>query len=149
MSVKNLMKPELVFAKQQITSKKRVLEHLAEAIGNCLHCNSDEVYDALLGREKLGSTGIGNGIAIPHCRLDDVNQASLVLMSLETPIDYDAVDRRPIDLIFALVVPPHQCDEHLATLAQIAELAQSEDKLAKLREQQDSSKLQEAFESLM
>lgn len=149
MSVKNLVKPELVFAKQQISSKKRVLEHLAEAIGARLHCNADEVYDALLGREKLGSTGIGNGIAIPHCRLDNVSQASLVIMSLDEPIDFDSVDRRPIDLIFALIVPPHQCDEHLATLAQIAELAQSEDKLATLRKQDNSSQLQEAFESLM
>lgn len=149
MSVKNLVKPELVFAKQQISSKKRVLEFLAQSVSTHLHCTEDDVYDALLAREKLGSTGIGNGIAIPHCRLEEVDQAAIVLVSLESPIDYDAVDRRQIDLIFALVVPPHQCDEHLATLAQIAELAQDESKLAQLREQQDNSKLRDAFEALM
>ena len=114
-----------------------------------MHCNADEVYDALLSREKLGSTGIGNGIAIPHCRLEQVNRATIVLMSLETPIDFDAIDRRPVDLIFALLVPPHQCDEHLATLAQIAELAQSVDKLALLREKQTNSDLLAAFDSLI
>ncbi|WP_067223256.1 PTS sugar transporter subunit IIA [Marinomonas gallaica] len=149
MSVKNLVKPELVFAKQQISSKKRLLEQLAESVGDRMHCNADEVYDALLGREKLGSTGVGNGIAIPHCRLEQVNRATIVLMSLETPIDFDAIDRRPVDLIFALLVPPHQCDEHLATLAQIAELAQSEDKLALLREKQTNSELLAAFDSLI
>lgn len=149
MSVKNLVKPELVFAKQQISSKKRLLEQLAKSVGDRMHCNADEVYDALLGREKLGSTGVGNGIAIPHCRLEQVNRATIVLMSLETPIDFDAIDRRPVDLIFALLVPPHQCDEHLATLAQIAELAQSEDKLALLREKQTNSELLAAFDSLI
>ncbi|MGB2064115.1 Nitrogen regulatory protein [Marinomonas gallaica] len=149
MSVKNLVKPELVFAKQQISSKKRLLEQLAESVGDRMHCNADEVYDALLGREKLGSTGVGNGIAIPHCRLEQVNRATIVLMSLETPIDFDAIDRRPVDLIFALLVPPHQCDEHLATLAQIAELAQSEDKLTLLREKQTNSELLAAFDSLI
>lgn len=149
MSVKNLVKPELVYAKQQISSKKRLLEQLAESVGDRLHCNADEVYDALLGREKLGSTGIGNGIAIPHCRLDQANRATIVLMSLETPIDFDSIDRRPVDLIFALLVPPHQCDEHLATLAQIAELAQSEDKLNSLRQAQSNSELYSAFDSLI
>ncbi|MBJ7549559.1 PTS sugar transporter subunit IIA [Marinomonas ostreistagni] len=149
MSVKNLVKPELVFAKQQISSKKRLLEQLAESVSDRLHCNADEVYDALLGREKLGSTGIGNGIAIPHCRLDKVNRATIVLMSLQDPIDFDSIDRRPVDLIFALLVPTNQCDEHLATLAQIAELAQAEEKLDLLREKQDNTELFEAFNALL
>lgn len=149
MSVKNLVKTDLVFAKQQISSKKRLLEQLAESVSDRLHCNADEVYDALLGREKLGSTGIGNGIAIPHCRLEQVNRATLVLMSLEEPIDFDAIDRRHVDLIFALLVPPHQCDEHLATLAQIAELAQAEAKLNQLREKQNNEDLFEAFNALL
>ncbi|RDL45771.1 PTS fructose transporter subunit IIA [Marinomonas piezotolerans] len=146
MSVRNLVKPELVFAKQQVTSKKRVLEQLSEAIGSRLHCHAEEVYDALLGREKLGSTGIGSGIAIPHCRLEQANQAAIVIMSLDEPIDFDSIDRKPVDLIFALIVPPHQCDDHLATLAEIAELAQSTDKLAKLRQQATNEDLQAAFE---
>lgn len=149
MPIDNLVKPELVFAKQQISSKKRVLEHIAEAVGARLHCNSDEVYDALLAREKLGSTGIGNGIAIPHCRLEQANHATIVLITLEKAIDFDSIDRKPVDIIFALIVPPHQCDEHLATLAQIAELAQSDTSLAKLRDKQASSDLQAAFESLI
>lgn len=149
MSAKNLVKPELVFAKQQISSKKRLLEQVAESVGARLHCDANELYDALLSREKLGSTGIGNGIAIPHCRLEQVNRATIVLMSLDKPIDFDSIDRRPVDLIFALLVPSSQCDEHLATLAEIAELAQSEDKLTLLREKQTNSDLFAAFESLI
>ncbi len=148
MSVKNLVKPELVFAKESTTSKKRLLEQISEAISSRLHCNAEEVYDALLGREKLGSTGIGNGIAIPHCRLEQASHATIVLMSLDTPIDFDSIDRKPVDLIFALIVPPHQCDDHLATLAQIAELAQSSEKLDTLRAQTNNGDLQNVFESL-
>ena len=70
-------------------------------------------------------------------------------MSLQDPIDFDSIDRRPVDLIFALLVPTNQCDEHLATLAQIAELAQAEQKLDLLREKQDNTELFEAFNALL
>ncbi|TDO99883.1 PTS sugar transporter subunit IIA [Marinomonas balearica] len=133
MPLDNLVNNELVFANQPIASKKRVLEFLAEAIGARLHCESEAVYDALLAREKLGSTGIGSGIAIPHCRFDQANHAAIVLMSLEQPIDYDSIDRKPVDLIFALIAPPNECEGHLKTLSQIAEMAQSPEKLDALR----------------
>ncbi|AEF55018.1 PTS IIA-like nitrogen regulatory protein PtsN [Marinomonas posidonica] len=149
MPLNSLVKAELVLAKQDIVSKKRVLESLAEITSNRLHCDNEAVYDALLGREKLGSTGIGNGIAIPHCRLESANHTAIVVMSLQTPIDFDSIDKQPVDLIFALIVPPNECDHHLSTLAQIAELAQSPDALAKLRAAQSNEDLYISFESLI
>lgn len=121
----------------------------AEVASNRLHCDNEAVYDALLGREKLGSTGIGNGIAIPHCRLESANHTAIVVMSLQTPIDFDSIDKRAVDLIFALIVPPHECDQHLATLAQIAELAQSPESLDKLRTAQSNQDLFAIFDSLI
>lgn len=149
MPLNSLLKAELVLAKQDIVSKKRVLESLAEITSNRLHCDNEAVYDALLGREKLGSTGIGNGIAIPHCRLESANHTAIVVMSLQSPIDFDSIDKQPVDLIFALIVPPNECDQHLATLAQIAELAQSPDALTKLRAAQTNEELYTSFESLI
>jgi PTS system nitrogen regulatory IIA component len=149
MSLKSLLKAELVLAKQDIVSKKRVLESIADVASNRLHCNNEAVYDALLGREKLGSTGIGNGIAIPHCRLESANHTAIVVMSLQTPIDFDSIDKRAVDLIFALIVPPNECDQHLATLAQIAELAQSPEALDKLRTAQTNEDLFNIFDSLI
>lgn len=149
MSLKSLLKAELIFAQQDIVSKKRVLEQVSDVASNKLHCDSEAVYDALLGREKLGSTGIGNGIAIPHCRLESANHTAIVVMSLQTPIDFDAIDKRAVDLIFALIVPPHECDSHLSTLAQIAELAQSQQSLDKLRTAQTNEELFNIFESLV
>jgi nitrogen PTS system EIIA component len=147
--LKSMLKPELAFAKQPIVSKKRVLETIAGAISDRLHCDGEDVYDALLSREKLGSTGIGLGIAVPHCRLESANQAAILIMSLETPIDFDAVDRKPVDLLFALIVPPHECDHHLATLAQIAGLAQSQQALNALRAATTNEELYAAFEALV
>ncbi len=149
MSLKSLLKPELVLAKQDIVSKKRVLENIASAVSDRMHCENEAVYEALLGREKLGSTGIGNGIAIPHCRLESANRTAIVVMSLQTPIDFDSIDKRAVDLIFALIVPPHECDQHLSTLAKIAELAQSPESLEKLRAAQTDNELFDVFDSLI
>ncbi len=149
MPLKSLLRAELVLAKQDIISKKRVLESLAEVTSNRLHCDNEAVYDALLGREKLGSTGIGNGIAIPHCRLESANSTAIIVMSLESPIDFDSIDKQAVDLIFALIVPPHECDQHLSTLAQIAELAQSPQTLEKLRSAQTNEELYNFFDSLI
>lgn len=149
MSLKSLLKAELVLAQQDIVSKKRILENIASVVSDSMHCENEAVYEALLGREKLGSTGIGNGIAIPHCRLESANSTAIVIMSLQTPVDFDSIDKRSVDLVFALIVPPHECDQHLATLAKIAELAQSPDSLEKLRNAQTNEELFAAFNSLI
>lgn len=149
MSLKNILKSELVFAKQEISSKKRLLEQVATVAADRLHCDKNVVYDALLAREKLGSTGVGEGIAVPHCRLDEANKAIIVVLSLAEPIDFDSIDRRPVDLIFGLIVPPHECDAHLSTLGQIAELAQTPEKLDALRKATSNEELYSIFESIL
>ena len=149
MPLKSLLKTELCFAKQDIVSKKRVLENLASIVSDRLHCENSAVYDALLGREKLGSTGVGNGIAIPHCRLESANHTAVVVLSLNEAIDFDSIDRKPVDLIFALIVPPQECDQHLSTLAKIAEMAQSSETLDKLRAAKTNEELFNTFHSLL
>lgn len=149
MSLKTLLKAELILALQPIESKKRVLETVATVVADRLHCQKEAVYDALLSREKLGSTGVGQGIAVPHCRLESANQTAVVVMSLQKPIDFDSIDRKPVDLIFSLIVPPQECDQHLETLSQIAGLAQSPEKLDKLRAAQTDQELFEVFSELL
>ncbi|MEL0613403.1 PTS sugar transporter subunit IIA [Marinomonas arenicola] len=149
MPLKSLIKADLVFAKQDVVSKKRILESVADVAANRLHCDKEAIYEALLGREKLGSTGVGNGIAIPHCRLESANHTAVVILSLQSAIDFDAIDRKPIDLVFALIVPPQECDAHLSTLAEIAELAQSEKVLNTLREAETNDALFVALDSLL
>ena len=125
-------------------SKKRVINKISDVIAantQQLELDSTEVFNALMAREQLGSTGLGNGIAIPHCRVDGCEQIVGALISLEDPVDFDAVDGKPVDLLFALVVPQQKNDEHLQTLAGLAELFADEDFCYTLRHTHDSEDL--------
>ncbi|EEY37591.1 PTS system, nitrogen regulatory IIA component [Vibrio mimicus SX-4] len=95
----------------------------------------------MLSREKMGSTGIGNGIAIPHARMSDSEKAVAVLLQCEEPIEFDAIDNRPVDLLFALLVPEDQCKEHLKTLACMAERLNDKQILKQLRHAESDQEL--------
>lgn len=117
----DILAPEHCLVGQAITSKKKLLEFLGDYLGQQWRTDSaDDVYERLLTRERMGSTGIGEGVAIPHCRLKHCQQAFGVLLTLPEPIDFDAIDNRPVDLVFTLVVPEEATDEHLQLLAVLA-----------------------------
>lgn len=121
MGIVDILAPEHCLVDQAISSKKKLLEFLGDYLGKQLHVDSsDDVYERLLTRERMGSTGIGEGVAIPHCRLKQCQHAFAVLLALPEPIDFDAIDNRPVDLVFTLVVPEEATDEHLQLLAIIA-----------------------------
>lgn len=124
------------------SSKKKVLEYLGSFIADHIpESSADDIYERLLNRERMGSTGIGEGIAIPHCRLKQCDKTFGVLLQLENPIDFDSIDRQPVDLIFALLVPEEATDEHLKTLSMLAQkLSQAEYREA-LRNSPDSQNL--------
>jgi len=109
-------------------SKKRVLEQAAHLLARDLQdLPAQSVFEALLAREKLGSTGFGGGIALPHCRLPGCTAPIAALLHLTQAVDFDAIDGAPVDVLFVLLVPPDASDVHLALLRQIAaKLSQSE-----------------------
>jgi PTS system nitrogen regulatory IIA component len=122
LTIENILAPELTLCKVPASSKKRVMETIAEQIQHRDETLSDaQIFNNLVSRERLGSTGIGQGIAIPHCRLDGLDRVVGVLMTLEDGVGFDAIDNQPVDLIFALVVPKEATSEHLELLSQIAE----------------------------
>lgn len=103
-------------------SKKRVLQTLAERIADTLEGVSDvDLFDQLIARERLGSTGLGQGIAVPHCRLANIDRPVAALAKLDEAVDYESPDRKPVDLLFALVVPEEATQEHLNLLAAVVE----------------------------
>ena len=107
----------------QAGSKKRVLELLSELIAQGdASLNRNDIFDSLLARERLGSTGLGHGIAIPHGRLAQGQHTLAAFIRLQQGIDYDAMDQQPVDLLFALLVPENSTEEHLQILATLAEL---------------------------
>lgn len=135
MLVHELLTPSSTLCGLEGGSKKRILEQVSHLISE-QHTDMDDscIFNGLHGREKLGSTGIGDGIAIPHCRLAECKDAIGFFIKLESPIDFDAIDKQPVDLIFALIVPEDATSEHLQTLASIAELFGQEEVRKALRQ---------------
>lgn len=126
----------------QCTSKKRLLEHISNVLAEQLDdAQSDDIFDRLIAREKLGSTGIGEGIAIPHSRLRECEDTLGALFVLKDPVDFDAIDRKPVDIVFVLLVPEEATEQHLQTLKMLAEKFNEEDFRNHLRQAQSDSEL--------
>lgn len=137
-----LLTPERTACRMPGVSKKRLFENLARIIGeDQVSLSHGEVFSQLNAREKLGSTGLGQGIAIPHCRIENCSQPLGTLLTLEEPIDYDAPDGQPVDIVFALLVPADAHQQHLDTLAGVARLFSQPDFCGQLRAATDPGEL--------
>lgn len=123
-------------------SKKRVLEQASELIAEQLQgLDSEEIFAGLIGRERLGSTGIGEGIAIPHCRLEHCKETIGALIRLAEPVDFDAIDGQVVDILFVLLVPEEATEAHLQTLAALAEMFSKPDVRNKVRDTESAEQL--------
>src|SRR5690606_28992652 len=123
-------------------SKKRVLEQIANLIGRDLpELDSQDIFESLVAREKLGSTGFGNGIAIPHCRLPGCTQPISALLRLDAAVDFDAIDGAPVDLLLVLLVPEAATDAHLELLRQIASMLDQAEVRERLRKADSGEQL--------
>ena len=114
-------------------SKRHALSQLAEAAGRRLGVDPHAALDRLTERERAGSTGVGGGVALPHARLRGLQRVHAVFVRLDAPVDFDAVDDKPVDLIFALLAPEETAGEHLRALACVSRLLRREDLRAQLR----------------
>ena len=122
MMIQDILTSERTLLGVPATSKKKVLELVAEQVSEYVPTvNATELFDALIARERLGTTGLGKGVAIPHCRLKSCIEPIGLFFRMEQPVDFDAVDRLPVDLIFALIVPDGDQQEHLNLLKALAE----------------------------
>ena len=130
-------------SKQSLLSKKRVFERAAEAMGGALNLCSETIYRALLAREKLGSTAIGEGIAIPHCRINDCAAAAGCLVTLQEPIDFGSADDQDVDIIFVLLVPEEATEAHLKLLAALARSFSNAEVRDRVRQTQDPEALKQ------
>ena len=121
MKIEQFLPPQCTLTGVQGGSKKRVLQFIAKLLAeHSGNIDANELFDNLINRERLGSTGFGNGIAIPHCRLKSCQKPFSCLLRLKEGIDFDSVDGHPVDLVFALVVPAEATNEHLTILQEIA-----------------------------
>ena len=132
-----------VLSEESLLSKKRVFERAAEAMGAALNLSSENIYRALLAREKLGSTAIGEGIAIPHCRINECAEAAGCLLTLQEPIDFGSTDGRDVDVIFVLLVPEEATQAHLNLLAALARSFSNADLRSRVRQTLDPEELRQ------
>lgn len=138
----DLLAPARVRAGASVTSKKRLLEQLSELLADGAGAEVERrVFDSLCAREKLGSTGLGHGVAIPHGRTGALPGAVGAFLRLSEPIDFSAIDGKPVDLVFALAVPEHFSNQHLLLLSQLAEMFSDAAFCARLREAADDATL--------
>ena len=141
----NLIFPLLTLANVQAaceaTSKKRLFEQAAQLVQASDGVPAGEVFDSLFSREKLGSTALGFGIAIPHGRIKHLKETACAFLRLQTPIDFDAPDGQPVDLVFVLLAPAAATDVHLQILGELAAMFSDEDFRASLRAAPDAATL--------
>jgi PTS system nitrogen regulatory IIA component len=146
MEIKDILHPDCTLCAVQGTSKKRILELISQ-IANQYLIDIDQatILYSLTCREKMGSTGIGNGIALPHGRLQDLEKVLAIVVTSEIPIDYDAVDNAPVDIFFAILVPENKASEHLGTLSTIATKLNNKETLSRMRKATTDQELFEAI----
>lgn len=138
----NFITTERIACRPEIGSKKRVLQLLGEMLASSTPgLKPQAVFDHLLERERLGSTGLGHGIALPHARMPDLNRAVGAFAQLRSSVDFDAVDDHPVDLAFGLLVPQEATEEHLQLLAKLASMFSNELLCERLRNGQNEQEL--------
>jgi len=124
------------------SSKKRILEKISHMLAkNTNATTADNIFQALLERERLGTTGLGKGVAIPHARIPGLTHTIAAMMTLETPVNYEASDKKPVDIAFGLLVPEDDGDHHLQHLARLVTLFREADTCQKIRDAQDSEQI--------
>lgn len=141
MDLSSLLKPAAVRVVSHVTSKKRLFQDLADIAMGVYRLDPAETVNALQERESLGPTGVGHGVALPHARIEGLDRVVGVFLRLERPLDFDAVDRQPVDLIFALFAPKDSGVEHLKALALVSRTMRDAATCAKLRSNDDPATL--------
>jgi PTS system nitrogen regulatory IIA component len=135
------LSPEAVIASMRVNGKKQALQELSAHAAQLLGFDAREIFDPLLQRERLGSTGIGDGVAIPHCRLPRLDRIFGLFARLERPIDFEALDGEPVDSVFLLLAPAGEGADHLKALARVARVLREPEVHDRIRAARDASAL--------
>lgn len=133
MALADLLQQDAIIPALRVNSKKQLLQELAAKASKLTSIPEREIFDVILQRERLGSTGVGHGIAIPHGKLSSIQRIVGVFARLETPVDFEALDDQPVDLAFLLLAPEGAGADHLKALSRIARVLRDQDMVSKLR----------------
>ena len=143
--IAQLLPPSNVIAELDSASKKRVFEQVGLLFENTLHIARSQVFDSLFAREKLGSTGLGQGVAIPHGRIKGLRDAAAAFIRMKEPIPFDAPDGKPVNLICILLVPEKATDQHLQILSELAQMFSDKTFREQLQNSNDPAAIHQLF----
>ncbi len=143
--ISKILPLENVLLDSESASKKRVFERVGLLFENTHHIARSQVFDSLFAREKLGSTGLGQGVAIPHGRVKGLRDAAAAFVKMQNPIPFDAPDGQPVNLIFVLLVPERATDLHLQLLAELAQMFSDKSFRDKLQAADDPAEIHRLF----
>ena len=133
MEINDILSPDAIIPSLRVTSKKQALQELSKKAADLTGLPERTIFDVLIERERLGTTGVGNGIAIPHGKLNGINGLHCLFARLESPVDFDSVDEQPVDLICVLLAPESAGADHLKALARVSRLLRDRAACEKLR----------------
>jgi PTS system nitrogen regulatory IIA component len=139
MDLSDLIEVSAVMPALKANSKKQLLQLLAEKASTVTGLPEREIFDTILQRERLGSTGVGNGIAIPHGKLPGITAITGVFARLEHPVEFEALDDQPVDIVFLLLAPEGAGADHLKALSRIARVLRDSETVAKIRGTRDAA----------
>jgi PTS system nitrogen regulatory IIA component len=122
MTISALLSPQSIFLDTEISSKKKLLELIANIVADRTQLAESSIYNNLLNRERLGSTGLGQGFAVPHARLNELDKTMACFFRLKEAVNFEAPDNQPVDLVFTIVVPEEATEEHLVILSSLASI---------------------------
>lgn len=141
MDLRDFLEQDAVRFATNVSSKKKLLQDIAEQAHVLFGLDASEILEALTEREKLGSTGVGRGVAIPHARFESLDRVYGFFTRLEKPVDFEAMDHQPVDLVFTILAPKKEGAEHLKALAVVSRTLRAESVCAKLRSNTDETSL--------
>jgi len=133
MALADLLQQDAIIPSLKVNSKKQLLQELAAKAAKLTGVTEREIFDVIVQRERLGSTGVGHGIAIPHGKLTSISQIVGLFARLDAPVDFEALDDEPVDLVFLLLAPEGAGADHLKALSRIARVLRDQDLVSKLR----------------
>ena len=133
MELSTIIRPDAVKVMANVSSKKRLFQDLGDIVASAYGLDPGEAFSALQDRESLGPTGVGHGVALPHARIEGLEKVVGAFVRIEKPLDFDAVDRQPVDLVFALFAPDGSGVDHLKALALVSRTMRDSAVCAKLR----------------
>ena len=146
MQISDILLEEMIFPEFQADDKRQLLEKISEAVAQKTKLDKSAVFEALLERENLGSTGYGNGVAFPHARLADMNKVITFFIRLSEPIDYDAIDGKPVDLLALLISSENSGDDHLQALSAYSRSLKREEVCKAVREARSAHEIMLALQ---